>query len=270
MNSRRKLSVVSSSLYCGTAVAALAMFYPLAASAQTAAPAAAPETVTVTGTIIKGAGPTGSNLITVDRTAIENSGAVTVSQVLADVPGLNNFGSAGPACKTSSDPCGASSPTIHSLGNSASNGTQILVDGHRLPYTGIQHNTIDPSAVPVIALQQVQVLPDGASATYGSDAVAGVLNFITRKNYTGMEFDASYGMADNYSSFSAGGMFGHDWTGGSALVAYEYSSKSELANGVRSYETSRQDLRLGALSNPTGFAPAISPTPPSGFLATTP
>lgn len=267
MISRRKLAAVSSSLYCGTAVAALAMFYPLAASAQQAA-AAAPETVTVTGTIIRGAGPTGSNLITVDRTAIEDSGAVTVSQVLANVPGLNNFGSAGQGAQNSSDPGGASSPTIHSLGNSASNGTLILVDSHRLPYTGIQHNTIDPSAIPVIALQQVVVLPDGASATYGSDAVAGVINFITRKNFTGMEFDAQYGMRDHYQSFSAGGLIGHDWSGGSAMLAYEYVSKSQFANSAFDGRTARQDLRKGALTDLSGFA-GLTSTPGATFVATT-
>ena len=129
-----------SKLLRGTAIAALPVF-AAAAQAQTVAPPV--EEVTVTGTIIKGAGPTGSNLITVDRAAIEEIGAVTISQALADVPGLNNFGSAGQGAQNSSDPGGASSPTIHSLGNSASNGTLVLVDGHRLPYTGIQHNTID-------------------------------------------------------------------------------------------------------------------------------
>ena len=104
------------------------------------------ETVTSTGTIFRGAAPVGSNVITVGQDEIQQVGAVTISQVLADIPGLNNFGSSGQGGQNSSDPGGASSPTIHSLGNSASNGTLILVDGHRLPYTGIQHNTIDPSA----------------------------------------------------------------------------------------------------------------------------
>src|SRR6185437_16204774 len=50
----------------------------------------------------------------------------------------------------------------------------------------------------------------------------------------------------------------------------EYVSKSQLANGVRPYQTARQDLRLGAITNPTAFAPALSTTPPTGFLPTTP
>src|SRR5438094_7261986 len=74
------------------------------------------ETVEVTGTIIRGSGPVGSNLITVDRSAIEASGAVTIQNILSEVPGLNNFGGAGQSAGNgvnSSDPAGASSPTIH-------------------------------------------------------------------------------------------------------------------------------------------------------------
>ena len=264
-NVKNNASNLASRLLQGSAILALSVF-PTVAFAQ----APSVETVEVTGTIIRGAGPTGSELISVGRAQIEDIGAVTIQNILSDVPGLNNFGGTGQGAVNSSDPAGAQSPTIHSLGNSASNGTLILVDGHRLPYTGNGHSTIDPSSIPVIALQQVQVLPDGASSTYGSDAVAGVLNFITRKNFTGIEAQAQYSFADHYSTFNLGGLFGHDWDGGSAMVAIDYSSKSELANGVRSYETARQDLRLGALANPTGTFPGLQATPPTGFVATTP
>ena len=265
----RRSDRLASLLLGGTALLAIAA--SSAALGQAAKPAAGDvETVITTGTIIRGAAPVGSNVITVGQDEIQQIGAVTVSQVLADIPGLNNFGSAGQGAQNSSDPGGASSPTIHSLGNSASNGTLILVDGHRLPYTGIQHNTIDPSAVPVIALQRVEVLPDGASATYGSDAVAGVLNFITRKNYTGIETQAQYSFADNYSNYTAAVMAGHEWDGGSALVAYQYVYKTPLANGTRDYQTARQDLRLGAMANPTAFFSSGTVPTQNGLQTTTP
>ena len=162
-HARRKGDTLASLLLGGSALLAMAALSSTVAFGQ-AAPKDV-ETVTSTGTIFRGAAPVGSNVITVGQDEIQQIGAVTISQVLADIPGLNNFGSAGQGAQNSSDPGGASSPSIHSLGNSASNGTLILVDGHRLPNTGIQHNTIDPSAVPVIALQRVEVLPDGASAT---------------------------------------------------------------------------------------------------------
>jgi iron complex outermembrane receptor protein len=267
IQARRRNGKLASLLLGGSAIVALAALSSTMAFAQATKDV---ETVTSTGTIFRGAAPVGANVITVGQDEIQQVGAVTISQVLADIPGLNNFGSAGQGGQNASDPGGASSPTIHSLGNSASNGTLILVDGHRLPYTGIQHNTIDPSAVPVIALQRVEVLPDGASATYGSDAVAGVLNFITRKNYTGIETQAQYSFADNYSNYTAAILAGHEWDGGSVLMAYQYVYKTPLANGTRSYQTARQDLRLGALANPTAFASAISATPPNGFQTTTP
>src|ERR1043166_2691110 len=82
------------------------------------------ETVIVTGTAIRGAAPTGSNLITVDRAAIESLGVQTVQQLLTDVPSVNiNFGSAGQAPE-----CGGgniSGPTIHSLGNQTANATLV-------------------------------------------------------------------------------------------------------------------------------------------------
>ena len=81
------------------------------------------------------------------------------------------------------------------LGASASNGTLILIDGHRLPLSGINHTLADPSVIAPLAIERVEILPDGASAVYGSDAVAGVLNFITRRNYDGFEgnLQASFG-----------------------------------------------------------------------------
>ena len=257
-------------LLCGSAFLAIAALSSTVAFGQAAPATKDVEVITSTGTIFRGAAPVGSNIITVGQDEIQQIGAVTISQVLADIPGLNNFGSAGQGAQNSSDPGGASSPTIHSLGNSASNGTLILVDGHRLPNTGIQHNTIDPSAIPVIALQRVEVLPDGASATYGSDAVAGVLNFITRKNYTGIETQGQYSFADNYSNYTAALLAGHEWEGGSVMVAYQYVYKTPLANGTRSYQTARQDLRLGALSNPSDFSSSLTSTPPTGFQGTTP
>src|SRR5262249_17861256 len=107
------------------------------------------------------------------------------------------------------------------------------------------------------------------SATYGSDAVAGVINFITRKSYTGIDTQAQYSFADNYSNYTAAILAGHEWDGGSALVAYQYVYKTPLAHGRGSYQTARQDLRLGQMSDPSGFT-AISATPPTGFATTTP
>jgi len=92
-------------------------------------------------------------------------------------------GSAPPprAASASFDNSGTFAPSIHGLGASSSNGTLVLIDGHRLPLTGINHTLADPSIIAPLTIERVEVLPDGASSTYGSDAVAGVINFITRR-----------------------------------------------------------------------------------------
>ena len=135
------------------------------------------EEVVVTGTSIRGAAPVGSNLITVGRAEIEASGAQTLAQVLRSVPAVTGFGSSGAGAVgqggggaggfQSFDGAGSYTPTIHGLGASASNGTLILIDGHRLPLSGINHTLADPSVIAPLAIERVEILPDGASAVYG-------------------------------------------------------------------------------------------------------
>ncbi len=216
------------------------------------------ESVTVTGTTIRGQQPVGANVISVDRAAIEATGAQTTAQLLVTIPQLDNFGAAAQGGQNSSDST-VQAPTIYNLGNSASNSTLILVDGHRMPLTGLSHNLVDPSIIPTSAIASVEVLPDGASAIYGSDAVAGVINFHTRKDYSGWETSVQAGIADHYSSYNFAQLFGHSWENGGMTAIYNYSSRSNLMNRDRDFITARQDLRRGA-ADPSLFVgvPAAS------------
>ena len=246
---KNSLEGFAGKLMAGTALVGAIAFMASGAAAQ--------ETVTVTGTSIRGQQPVGANVISVDRAAIEATGAQTTAQLLVTIPQLDSFGAAAQGSQNSSDGT-TQAPTIHSLGNSASNSTLILIDGHRLPITGIRHNLIDPSIIPPAAIQNVEVLPDGASAIYGSDAVAGVINFHTRKDYSGWETSAQAGIADHYSAFDFSQLFGHNWDGGGVVAVYNYSSRSNLMNGNRDFITSRQDLRRGA-ADPALFGGLCTP-----------
>jgi iron complex outermembrane receptor protein len=227
----------------GTALVAAAMAAG-AASAQSANPTAVEEVV-VTGTSIRGAAPVGANVISVTREDIEATGAQTVQQLLKSVPQVTGFNNTGQGGFGSADGSGTNAPTIHSLGASASNQTLVLIDGHRLPLTGLNHTLADPSVIPPIALQAVEVLPDGSSAIYGSDAVAGVLNFITRRNFTGWETSAQAGFGDGYKTANVGVVFGHAWETGSAMLAYGGSYRSALEGDSRDYYTADQRSRGG-------------------------
>jgi iron complex outermembrane receptor protein len=214
------------------------------------------EEVVVTGTSIRGVAPVGSNLMTVDRATIDDTAAVDVEQMLKTVPAITDFAGSGIGQLP-----GISyySPTIHSLGSSGSNSTLVLIDGHRLPEGGNQHVLADPNMIPAIAVQRIEVLADGSSSVYGSDAVAGVVNFITRKRYAGLEIDAQGGIGADYGTLAAGILFGNDWDSGWAMAAYGYS---RTANGRADYKArpytvpDKTQLAIQTGLLPAGTAPS--------------
>jgi iron complex outermembrane receptor protein len=217
-----------------------------AAGAQNASVTAGDvEEVVVTGSSLRGVAPVGSNLMTVGRSDIENTGAQTVQQVLKTVPAVVGLQSAGQAAYGSFDGAGTNAPTIHGLGASASNSTLILLNGHRMPVSGINHVLADPNIIAPLALERVEVLADGASSVYGSDAVAGVVNFITRRNVDGVEASLQTGVADGYGTVNAGVLGGTTWDGGSLLVSYNYSDRDNLEARDRDYVRANQTARGG-------------------------
>lgn len=108
-----------------------------------------------------------------------------------------------------------------------------MLDGFRIPVGGTSHSLPDPSIVPTIAIQRVDVLADGSSSIYGSDAVAGVVNIITRSNYNGLEIDAVGGGGEDYSRLSASVLWGTNWENGNAMMAYQHSYLSDIPNSAR-------------------------------------
>ncbi len=104
-----------------------------------------------------------------------------------------------------------------------------------MPYSGLNHTLTDPNMAPPIALQRVEVLAEGASSIYGSDAVAGVVNFITRTSFDGLKLEGQAGFGDQYHTYAFGALAGKKWDTGSAWVAYDYDFRSDLLAGNRSY-----------------------------------
>ena len=226
-------------------VATLGVAFSATALAQDAAPEDALDEVVVTGSSIKGVAPVGSNLVTVGRAEIEETGAQTVQQILKSVPSIVGLQSAGQGGYGSFDGAGTNAPTIHGLGASASNSTLVLLNGHRLPVTGISHVLADPNVVAPMALERVEVLADGASSVYGSDAVAGVVNFITRRNVEGIETSLQKGFGDGYGTLNAGILGGTRWEGGSLLFSYNFSDRDNLEAIDRDYVRADQRPRGG-------------------------
>lgn len=227
-----------------------------AATAQDASGQPVTEEIVVTGSSLRGVAPVGSNLVTVGRDEIADTGAQTVQQLLKTVPSVVGLQSAGQAAYGSFDGAGTNAPTIHGLGASASNSTLLLLNGHRMPVSGINHVLADPNIVSPMALERVEVLADGASSVYGSDAVAGVVNFITRRDVEGIEVSLQTGIADEYGTVNAGIIGGTQWDDGSLLVSYNYSDRDNLSAVDRTYVRADQRPRGGRNFTPNRCGPA--------------
>ena len=196
------------------------------------------EEIVVTGTSIRGVAPTGSNLIAVGRENIVAQGATTSSDLLSSVPQLGNFNALQENATPNRFRTPGYLPNIHGLGIYA---TLSLFNGHRFAATGGEGVFPDPQIVPVIAVERVEVIADGASSIYGSDAVAGVVNFIYRRNFDGLEFSTVYADGNNLSKEGASLLWGRTWSGGSVMAAYEYSSNDSPQN--RDFDFIRSDHR---------------------------
>ncbi len=214
------------------------------------------ETITVTGTQIRGQAPVGANLITLDREAIEASGLATTEELLRTLPQNFGGGFAQHVSFQGGNIGGGSSVNLRGLGPDA---TLTLVNGRRLPVMGLRGNFADISSVPVSAIERVEVLPDSASAIYGSDAVGGVVNFVLRRDFDGLELGARYGgvTEGDLRETRLTGAAGHAWGPLTLFAAYEYFDRTALAMADRAYLADSDLSALGGdnfdllRSNPT-------------------
>jgi iron complex outermembrane recepter protein len=197
------------------------------------------DDIVVTGTLIRGSAPVGANAITLGDEALERTGAVTANDLLATVPQVSNYFNNVPTADLAIavNQIQIARPNLRNISpsNASSSGTLILVDGHRISSVGVNQASIDPDLIPTAAIERVEVVTEGGSATYGADAVAGVINFISRRRFDGVEVRGSYGFADNYYSWDASAIAGHDWESGSAYIAYSYSRNDALFGRDRDF-----------------------------------
>lgn len=173
--------------------------------AQDAAPSEEDATnldrVEVTGSSIKRIdGETASPLQIVTRQQIENMGAKTLLQVLDNIPANAPALQDSRSMFTGTD--GASQANLRGLGPE---GTLILLNGRRLSFYGVpsdfQHQFVNIDTIPAAAIERMEVLTDGASAIYGSEAVAGVINVITRREYQGLELTLATEESERISAY---------------------------------------------------------------------
>jgi iron complex outermembrane receptor protein len=224
--------VCAAALSCLLAGPSLAQQAP--AAPATPAPAEQMTEVVVTGSRIRGVAPVGAAVNSVSRDAIESSGAVNTAQILQETPQVFNLGVSENSRGQSG---GAGNITYGSGINLRGIGpfaTLTLVNGHRVIGQGTQGATVDPSIIPSLALERIEIVADGASAIYGSDAVAGVVNLIMRRE-KGAEGMVRFGVGDGYKERQVGALWGAKWKGGQTTLTVEHTYRSAISGRDRDF-----------------------------------
>jgi iron complex outermembrane recepter protein len=225
------------------------------------------EKVEVTGSSIKRVQDEGSLPIQViTREEIERRGIVSAEQLIASLDsngnGLDNLASnadvvAGQARGNN----GSSAANLRGQGAAA---TLILLNGRRIAAHGLNGGVVDLNSIPFAAVERVEVLKDGASAIYGTDAIGGVINFILRKNFKGLTLqaftDTTEHKGGNIFRLSAvGGVGDLDKDGYNVMISLARSQNQELKGNQRSFvNTFQPDRGLSVDTRGAPFATAFA------------
>lgn len=232
----------------------LAQATTVPAPADNNAPPPTLQTVVVTGTLIaRPVAETAEPITIVKADTIKNQGLTNVEQAVdqisANVPAPFNI-----AQSVGQFTGGGSYVNLRDL---QAERTLVLVDGQRLAPNATTGLGVDISGIPFSAIDSVQVLRDGASSLYGSDAIAGVVNFITHKNYQGGEVDVDYNRPQEAggSSGDVNFILGHGDLvndGYNIMITGSYSRQNELKAQQRSFSATGINIPEG-LNNTNGI-----------------
>jgi iron complex outermembrane receptor protein len=223
------------------------------AQEQAAAPATSDSTkieeVIVTGSMIaRPAAETAEAITVLQADILKNEGITSVEQALntltSNIPSVNIAQSVGTFTG------GGTYANLRGLGNSR---TLVLLDGERLAPNAFSGNAVDLSGIPFSAIDNVQVLREGASALYGSDAIAGVINFITKKSFQGLEFQGNLlhpqkpggGQAEADVTWGHGDLVNDGWN---VMATASYTRQQELQATQRAFSAYGYYPALGVVN----------------------
>jgi outer membrane receptor protein involved in Fe transport len=228
------------------------------------------QAIVITGSRIQRRDYTANSpTVTVDRDLLQQSSTAAIEQNLNKLPQFvvaqsstvkNNEGvltfAGGDIQPNATNTPGAATVSLRGIG---ANRTLVLIDGRR-GTPGNASGTVDISTIPSAALERVEIISGGASATYGADAVAGVTNFILRKNFRGLELDGQLGFNGHGGGveYQISGIMGADVDGGRGNVS--------IAMSLNARESSLQKdnpffQKLWANPNTTSGAFFFTPRP---------
>jgi iron complex outermembrane receptor protein len=248
----------------GAAAASLA-YVPTAQAADTttgptpdtAVPNTELQEVIVTGTRVRRVDvETADPVFVLDQSTIAQSGAVTVGDLINRIPSI-----AGAATNPQINNGGGFGESNIELRGLDAKRTLILIDGRRVNLAGAS-GAVDVNQIPINLIDHIDVLKEGAGAIYGSDAIAGVVNFVTRRNLEGFELTGDWGESTKHDAqhHNIGAMWGTSTDKFNVEVGFNYNQQDELTMGQRGWSQYALYLYSGVLSKggssrvPTGRA----------------
>ncbi len=251
---RRFVLLAGASALASTSSATWAQDEPQPATSGSATQEAEDGDIIVTGSRLRGEPPVGSTLLTIGRQAIETSAAVTTDRLIKEIPQNFDLG----VSENSRAQSGGSGNIVYgntvNLRGIGPYATLVLIDGHRVVNNS---RSTDPSVIPTLGLERVEVVADGASAVYGSDAIAGVVNLVPRRNLDGVEAFVRAGAAgqESFHELALGAAVGKVFDRGQVMLAYEHVERSNLSGDDRDFFISDQTPFGGRDYRPTRCSP---------------
>jgi iron complex outermembrane receptor protein len=264
---RRSLLARSVLIACGATASVLAIQPVLAQDASKEL-----QRVEITGSLIKRAAAEGPAPVeTISRKEIEKTGATSVNELLKSIPSIDIFDQGELA---SNSPSGSGTANIRMRGLDESN-VLVLLNGRRLPVNALYDSSgagaaVDINMIPIGSIERVEILKDGGSAIYGADAVAGVVNFITKKNYRGLEISADLGSSSRGDGSEksvgiAGGAGNYDEDNYNILFALNMFKRDPIYRKDRDISKSVDFRRLGGSDGRSSFSPYGNYVDPATF-----
>jgi iron complex outermembrane receptor protein len=219
------------------------------------------QRVEITGSAIKRIDAETAVPVTVVKMAdLKKEGITTVEQVLANLSVSQS--SQGTSQVVGSGTGGASFADLRGIG---ANKTLILLNGRRLANNALDSSAPDLNMIPFAALERVEVLRDGASSLYGSDAVGGVINFITKKDYQGGTVTVGADSPQHDGGFSKNANFGFgygdlDKDGFNIFAMFDHQSQQRIGGMQRDFNT-RYPGGLSGSTSPANYYQEVSANP---------
>ncbi len=243
------------------------------AQAQTPAAGATLEKVIVTGSSIKRLKDTGALPVqTFTRAEIDRAGVSSAEQLIglltSNGNGVDNMASQSDV--VGGDARGNNGASFANLRGQGSRNTLVLLNGRRVAAHGLNGTAVNLNTIPINAIERVEILKDGASAIYGTDAIGGVINFITKKDLSGVQLEAFVDLPERkggeiYGVTASGGLGNLATNGYNLMFAVAHTDNKILTGSQRDFVNTFQPdrgLAVDTRGTPiaTVFAVATSPT----------